>query len=90
MFSTTTSTPTQPAPYKILMARDSSDNTIEYVGYAAPYASSSTAGWYITRNTYKEPVMGGLSKSDHPQGQFIDGGMKFNQVWDNRESLTYA
>jgi len=88
-FASTTATATQPVMWKIRNQLDSSNPLLEYVGYATPYTAESTAGWMITRNTYDETT-GRMIKSDFPVGQFADGRMKFNQRWDNRESIPFA
>lgn len=52
-----------------------------YTGYAAFGVATSTAGWQVFRQAF---TAGGL-------GEMIpaDGDVLYNNIWDNRASLTY-
>lgn len=58
---------------------DESASPITYIGQALPGSSTSSAAWSI-------------KKMDETSGLVItwaDGSSEFNQVWDDRASLTY-
>jgi len=59
---------------------DEASATVTYIGYAAPNASTSAAVWRIIKIETS-----GTSTTT----TFADGDNKFNNVWDNRASLTY-
>ena len=62
------------------VAVNSSDNLISYLGRAAPGTATSAASWQIR-------------KIDENSGTIItyaDGDADFDNVWDNRESLSYS
>jgi len=67
--------------YAIQYAVNSGDSTITYVGKAAAGSSLASAVWQIKRIT---DTSGNLSI------QFADGDSNFDNVWDNRESLSYS
>lgn len=56
--------------------------TISYVGYAAPGTATSAAAWQIKRLT--TAADGGIDV------EVADGNLNFDNVWDNRASLTYS
>lgn len=60
---------------------DSGDSTITYVGYAAAGTATSSASWRIFRIT---------SSGDATSIDTADGDISFNNIWDNRESLSYS
>lgn len=67
--------------YAVQLAVDSGDSTITYIGKAVAGSTSSSAVWRINRMT---DTSGDLSI------QFADGDSNFDNVWDNRESLSYS
>lgn len=69
------------ATYAIQYAVNSGDSTITYVGKAAAGSSLASAVWQIKRIT---DTSGNLSI------QFADGNDDFDNVWNNRESLSYS
>jgi len=54
---------------------------ITYIGEAIPGTATSTAGWRVQKIT----AVGTLTTM-----QFAAGGSKFDQIWDNRASLSYS
>lgn len=67
--------------YAIQYAVNSGDSTITYVGKAVAGSSLASAVWQIKQIT---DTSGDLSI------QFADGDSNFNNVWNNRESLSYS
>lgn len=67
--------------YAIQYAVDSGDSTITYVGKAVAGSTLSSAVWQINRIT---DTSGDLSI------QFADGDSNFDNIWDDRESLSYS
>ena len=66
--------------YAIIVAVDSGDANVEYVGRAQTGSATSSAVWQI-------------QKIDENSGTVVtwaDGDDKFNNVYDDRESLTYS
>ena len=63
------------------MAYDGSNQMI-YVGEALPGSLSSEAFWRIRKLTY--------DGSNNTVVQWADGDGKFDNIWDNRASLTYT
>ena len=61
---------------------DIPSDTIMYVGLAAPDADPAGAVWKIIRIT--SDVNGGLV------GEWADGNTEFDNIWDNRASLSYS
>ena len=55
-------------------------STLTYFGEAAPGAAESDPVWRMKRMT----TTGGLTKVE-----FADGNVNFDNVWDDRASLTY-
>ena len=53
--------------------------TYVYVGYAKPGSTTSTASWKIFRVTTSNPVA----------IEYSDGDAFYDNIWDNRASLTY-
>lgn len=65
---------------EVRLATDSGDANIEYVGKAIPGSATSAAVWQISR-------------IDNTTGlvlEFADGNSSFDNIWDNRESLSYS
>lgn len=56
--------------------------TVTYVGKAPPSSATSAAAWQVARLT--SDGAGGLTV------EFADGNPLYDNVWDNRASLTYA
>jgi YD repeat-containing protein len=54
-----------------------------YVGYAAPGTADSAAGWMICKYTYD-------SSGNVTAARFAGGAADYDQVWDDRASLSYA
>ena len=68
------------AKQAVRVATDSGDSNIEYVGFASIGSSTSDAVWQIM-------------KVDSTSGTVItwaDSDDKHDNIWDNRESLTYG
>ena len=62
-------------------AVDSGDSTICYVGWAVPGVATSISQWMIKR----------LDESgDDLNVDFADGNFLFDNIWDDRESLSYS
>ncbi len=56
---------------------------VEYIGFAAPGTATSSALWQIRKFTN--------NASNGPTAEdFADGDARFNQIWDNRTSLSYS
>lgn len=77
----TGSTPveTTETTYDVLIATDSVDSNIQYIGKALPGSATSAAVWQI-----KE-----VDESSGTQFRLADGDSSFDNIWDNRESLSY-
>ena len=60
---------------------DSTSTPTEYYGFALPGTITSAALWRIQRKT----VSGSINTYD-----FADGNANFDNVWDNRVSLSYS
>lgn len=68
------------APTAVRVAEKSGDTNITYVGDAKVGTASSAAEWRIM-------------EIDETSGTVItwaDGDEKYDNIWDNRESLTYS
>jgi len=65
--------------YKVLY--DKSTATTAYVGRASAGSSEASPVWQIFRIT---KISGLLDK------QYADGNVNFDNVWDNRETLSYG
>jgi len=79
--STNSSQYTEVSPYQVLIENDGSGNPL-YVGESSPGAPSSGATWRIKKIAYS----GGYVVSV----KYADGDELFNNIWDNRASLTYS
>lgn len=64
----------------IFMREDSGDSNIIYVGEAANGTATSAAEWKVTKldTTYVLDVT------------YADGNLSYDNIWDNRESLSYS
>lgn len=65
--------------YDTYIATDSGDTNVTYIGTATPGTATSAASWQI-------------KKVDETSGtviKYADGNANFDNVWDNRESLSY-
>lgn len=60
---------------------DQVDPTTAYFGQALPGIATSAAAWRIIRYTFA---------GDDFSGQYADGDALFNNVWDDRASLSYS
>ena len=61
---------------------DSVSSTLAYVGKRAPGAASSAAVWQIKRLTF--------SSAGDVTLEVADGNLNYDNVWDDRASLTYS
>jgi hypothetical protein len=59
-----------------------SDNKIEFIGTAEPGSSKGDAVWKISKMTYDGDNLIDI--------QFADGDLAYDNIWDNRESLSYS
>ena len=66
-------------PFKTIV--DKTNSPTEYFGSANPGTSTSAAFWKIMRKT----VSGDVETYD-----FADGNANFDNVWDDRASLSYS
>lgn len=76
--------PSSKAPYTAEVTRvdyDGSNNPI-YIGKAAPGTATSAASWAVQKITY--------SGSNPTTVQWADGNTTYDNVWDNRASLSYS
>lgn len=53
-----------------------------YIGKAIPGSATSAASWQIRKITY--------DANSNPTSVLYPGTTEFNQIWDNRASLTYS
>lgn len=60
---------------------DEASSTVTYVGKASTKAATSEAQWQII----KIEVSGTITTI-----KYANGSYSFNQIWDNRASLTYT
>lgn len=58
-------------------------DNVEFIGEAAPGSSKASAAWRIRKLTYN-------TDNNIIDIQFADGDVKFNNIWDDRESLAYS
>lgn len=65
--------------YKTII--DEASATVTYIGYAATKATTSQPQWQIV----KIEISGTITTM-----KFANGSYSFNQIWDNRASLTYV
>ena len=63
-------------------AYDASGN-LEYEGWAVPGSATSDGVWCIRKHTYDASNRVTLS-------QYADGNTAFDNVWDDRATLTYS
>jgi YD repeat-containing protein len=68
--------------YTTLLDYDAQGNVI-YVGYASPGSLSSQPVWRIKKMNYD--AAGNLISV-----KYADGDLNFDNVWDDRENLTYG
>lgn len=61
-------------------ATDSGDANVSYIGKAPPGTATSAAKWQIKK----------IDKTTGTIGTLADGDANFDNVWDNRESLSYS
>lgn len=67
-------------PYTIKM--EYSGESPIYIGKASPGTATSSAAWQIQKLTY--------SGSNITDIQWADGDISFDNIWDNRDSLSYS
>lgn len=60
---------------------DEVDSSTKYVGFAAPGTATSEAKWQIQKISVSGTVKSGV---------YADRNTNFDNVWDNRTSLTYS
>ena len=65
--------------YKTLV--DDVGGTVIYIGYAQPNTTTSSASWKIKRITFT---------GDDSATEYADGNNNFDNIWDNRASLSYS
>jgi len=58
------------------------NNDVEYAGYAPAGTSNASAEWRITKFYYDGTLMSGQ--------RYADGNINFDNVWENRVSLSYS
>lgn len=62
---------------------DYASATTIYIGFAAPGSATSDEAWQIRRQT--------LDSSGRTTAiDFANGTLEYNQVWDNRATLSYS
>lgn len=66
-----------------LRAEYDNSGNLTYFGQAAPGTTTSTAGWQILKCTYN-------SAGDITTALWADGNTAFDNVWDQRASLSYS
>lgn len=73
----------EPMSYR---ASYTSDNLVEYEGWAEPGAAESSAVWIICKHTYSSSL---LTKTEWAA---VSGSpaASFDSIWSNRTSLTYV
>lgn len=69
----------QISDWQLQVLIDEASPTVLYVGDSAPGSAASDAVWRI----YKIVISSGLSL------KYADGNTRFDNIWDNRSSLTY-
>ena len=72
---------TSAQPDLVVEKIDQASATVTYIGQAAPGTATSAAGWRIQRMS----VSGTITTFE-----YADGDLSFNNIWDNRASLTYS
>ncbi len=58
-------------------------SNVVYEGWAYPGTATSAAAWQICKHTYEK-------KDNRLTTTFAGGTNDYNQVWDNRTSLSYS
>ena len=79
--ATSTPTPITGAAYTI-KTTDDANSQLEYFGEAPPGSATSVSIWRIRKLTY--------SSGGNPSWLYADGNDKFDNIWDNRASLSYS
>lgn len=69
-----------PSDLQIRIATDSGTATTQYIGKAAPGVATSEAKWQIKK----------LNEATGTVITFADGDIEFDNIWDNRQSLSYS
>lgn len=59
---------------------DSASSTVTYIGYASPGSAKSSAIWKVKK----------IDTSSGVEITYADGNGNFDNVWDNRASLSYS
>lgn len=72
---------TSAQPDLVVEKIDQASATVTYIGQAAPGAATSAASWRIQRMS----VSGTVTTME-----YADGDLSFNNIWDNRASLSYS
>lgn len=54
----------------------------EFIGKAEPGSNKGSAAWKITKFTY--------TKDNLTDIQYADGNLIYDNIWDDRESLSYS
>lgn len=80
---TPSSTDVSTRPYALQVAEDSSDSDIFYIGWADPGTATSEASWRIQRFTETSNLF-------DIGGEWADGNADFDNIWDDRETLSYS
>mgnify|MGYP001577280341 CR=1 FL=1 len=62
---------------------DYASTTIRYQGHASPGTATSAARWRIKRFTFD-------SQGRHTATEFAGGSGEYNQIWDDRASLSFS
>lgn len=70
------------AELKLTVKMEYSGSNPIYIGEAKPGTATSSAGWRIRKLTYS-----GENVTDI---EWADGDIEFNNIWDNRDSLSYS
>lgn len=63
---------------------DKASTTVTYLGWAEPGTATSAAEWRVKRITESSEGSGDYAM------EFADGDSDFDNVWDDRASLSYA
>jgi hypothetical protein len=58
------------------------NNDLEYAGYAPPGIANEDPYWRITKFYYDGSLMSGQ--------RYADGNLNFDNVWINRDALSYS
>ncbi len=72
---------TSAQPDLVVEKIDQASATVTYLGQAAPGTATSAASWRIQRMS----VSGTVTTME-----YADGDLSYNNVWDNRASMSYA